>query len=430
MQQLMKQTITTFLVLLLAVFAFGQELEKAVIYFNFNKFELSTASTLVLDNLVEKVRNKDILQIEINGHTDSDGNNFYNIKLAQNRANSVQQYLTSIGIPLGKIKTKSYGEQQPISNNDNEDGKQKNRRVEIIIKFNTSSNKTESNKPVPIAPQIVEIIENKISQIPYSVEREYIQTCKFSPINDFSIIGDKGTIIQFPKYAFVDANGIPVKNEITIELLEIYSKSDMILNNIQTISDENLIESGGMIYIKAFFQNKELELDKNKYYTIKFPTKNKEEDMQIFYGDTTMSNINWKQANRNFIGDITYVENLNELNKYIFNSTKLGWINCDRFYDVDEKTTLIVNTIDTFDVNFCLVFKSINSVMNVSEKKDTIKFKNVPIGMESTLVAFKKTNNETYYSSKNITIQENQTIEIKLEKLTEQDFKTRIKQFD
>jgi len=185
-----------------------------------------------------------------------------------------------------------------------------------------------------------------------------------------------------------------------------------------------------MIYIRAFSQNQALELDKNKYYTITFPTKNKEQNMNIFYGDTSISNINWKQAKRNFIGDFTYVENLNELNKYIFNSTKLGWINCDRFYYVDEKTTLIVNTLDTSDVNFCLVFKSINSVMNVSERKETIKFKNVPIGMEGTLVAFKKTNNETYYSSKEITIQENQTIEIKLEKLTDQEFKTRIKQFE
>lgn len=426
----MRQTITTSLLLLLSIFTFGQQTERTLTYFDFGKSELTQQSKVTVDNLLEKVKSKDIIQIEVYGYTDSDGGDSYNKKLSRDRVTTVQKYLVSKGITYDKIKTQSFGEGQPTATNDNEDGKQKNRRVEIIIKYKDKVEIVQISKS-QIKKEVV--IKNKVSQVPqqsFSVNREYMQTFKVSPKKEIVIKGEKGTIIRIPENAFVDSKGVTVTGEITIELLEIYTKSDMLLNNVQTTSNQKLLETRGMIYLRAISKNIEVNLKKDEFYTIEFPTKNKQKDMNIFYGDTTSHNINWQQSNRNFRSDYTYIENQKELNKYIFNSTEFGWINCDRFINLTETTDLIVNTTDTLGVNFCLVFKSMNSVMNVSDRNGVIKFYNVPVGQPATLIAFKRTSQETFYSSKAVTLQKNQSVPIAMEKLTDKEFKDRIKQLD
>ena len=69
---------------------------------------------------------------EIDGHTDSDGSDEYNQVLSEKRANSVKNFLVSQGV-TAEITTKGYGESKPVASNDTAEGKQKNRRVEIII---------------------------------------------------------------------------------------------------------------------------------------------------------------------------------------------------------------------------------------------------------------------------------------------------------
>ena len=423
----MKIFITTILFLLMNMFVFGQQTENALVYFDFGKYELTQQSKTILDNLLNKVKYKDIIQIKLYGHTDNDGSDVFNEKLSKDRTTTVRQYLVSNGVSNDKIKIEYFGETQPTSTNDSEEEKQKNRRVEITIKYENKIEiaqitKSETKKNVEE--------ENKVSQQTFSVNREYIQTFKVSSTKEIVIKGKKGTTVRISENSFVDKKGVNVTGEITIELVEIYTKSDMILNNIQTTSNQNLLETNGMIHIKAISKNVEVSLNKNKFYTIEFPTQIKQKDMNLFYGDTISHNINWQQANSNFRSDYSYIENQKELKKYIFNSTEFGWINCDRFINQVETTDLIVNTTDTLGVNFCLVFKSINSVMNVSDRKGVIKFYNVPVGKIATLIAFKKTNKEIFYSNKTITLQKNQSVSIAMEKLTDAEFKDRIKQFD
>ena len=421
----MRHIITTSLFLLLTVLVFGQQTEKALTYFDYGKYELTQQSKTTLDDLLDKVKSKDVIQIEVYGHTDNDGGDNYNKKLSQNRATIVRQYLTAKGISNDKIKCEYFGEVQPTATNDNDDGKQKNRRVEIIIKYKDKIEIVKSN-PIDTIKKKVE----KIEPIKIPTTNGDLQVFTSSPKKEIVIKGKKGSVITFSKNSFVDKNGKLVTTDVNIELIEIYTKSDMINHNIQTISNGKLLETGGMVYINVTSQNSKVKLDKNSYYQIEFPTKNKKDDMGIFHGDTTNHNINWQQASSNFRSDMAYIENQKELNKYIFNSTELGWINCDRFQNVTNKTDLFVNLADTNGVSFCLVFKNINAVMNISSKEKGIEFSNVPVGETATIVAFKKSSNETLFASKTITIQKKQTEILTLEKLTDKEFQDRIKQFD
>ena len=78
------------------------------------------------------LKEADIKAFEVDGHTDSDASDKHNQILSENRANAVKNFLTSQGI-TAEITIKGYGESRPIASNDTAEGKQKNRRVEIII---------------------------------------------------------------------------------------------------------------------------------------------------------------------------------------------------------------------------------------------------------------------------------------------------------
>lgn len=86
-----------------------------------------------LDNLAKLLKKKKKQNIRIDGYTDSTGTVQYNNTLSEKRANSVKEYLEKQGVDASRMKTKGYGQANPIADNKTAEGRQKNRRVEIII---------------------------------------------------------------------------------------------------------------------------------------------------------------------------------------------------------------------------------------------------------------------------------------------------------
>ena len=102
------------------------------ILFDVDKYDLRPEAEEVLKNLAIVLKEADIKAFEVDGHTDSDASDKHNQILSENRANAVKNFLTSQGI-TAEITIKGYGKTRPIASNDTPEGKQKNRRVEIII---------------------------------------------------------------------------------------------------------------------------------------------------------------------------------------------------------------------------------------------------------------------------------------------------------
>ena len=102
------------------------------VLFDVDKYNLRPEAQEILKNLAVVLKEADIKSFEIDGHTDSDASDEYNKTLSDNRAKSVKEFLSSQGVKANII-TNSYGESKPIASNDTPEGKQKNRRVEIII---------------------------------------------------------------------------------------------------------------------------------------------------------------------------------------------------------------------------------------------------------------------------------------------------------
>lgn len=101
--------------------------------FESGKSTLTKDSYIELKELLDYLKLKNEINIEIAGHTDDVGDDDSNMKLSKARAEAVRNYLISKGITPHRVIAKGYGETQPISPNTTEAGRQKNRRTEVRI---------------------------------------------------------------------------------------------------------------------------------------------------------------------------------------------------------------------------------------------------------------------------------------------------------
>lgn len=102
------------------------------VLFDVDKYNLRPKAEEILKNLAVILKEANIKSFEVDGHTDFDASDEHNKVLSENRANSVKAFSASQGVNAN-ITTHGYGESKPIASNNTPEGKQKNRRVEIII---------------------------------------------------------------------------------------------------------------------------------------------------------------------------------------------------------------------------------------------------------------------------------------------------------
>ena len=109
---------------------------KDKVLFGYDQSDLGASAITNLDKLVTILKKYPDTDIEIIGHTDSNGSDDYNQALSERRANAVRVYLNNNGIAAGRLKAIGKGETDPVAANDAEEGRAQNRRVEFVITAN------------------------------------------------------------------------------------------------------------------------------------------------------------------------------------------------------------------------------------------------------------------------------------------------------
>lgn len=221
----MNKTYTLFIILIMSISnAFAQkEPVNYSVLFDYNKSELTPINQTILDEILLL---KNIKKIQLTGHTDSDGNQEYNLQLSQKRVTTVQNYLINQGIVSEQITTNYHGENIPVSNNETESGKQQNRRVEITVYFQVKQ-KRQPPKIVIKTPEIIEI------DTPETVVEVLEDTTLFM----------RGLRITMTKKDFNAYDG-------TLEIEPILTVDDALANGLTTMTTRgDLLVSDGMIAI-------------------------------------------------------------------------------------------------------------------------------------------------------------------------------------
>ncbi len=111
----------------------GQAIKLNNVFFKQGLAQLLPDSYPELDRLVSVLKEKSTMEIEVQGHTDNQGDQRLNVVLSEQRADVVKKYLITKGVNASRITVKGFGGANPIAENDTEQNRKKNRRVEFLI---------------------------------------------------------------------------------------------------------------------------------------------------------------------------------------------------------------------------------------------------------------------------------------------------------
>lgn len=111
----------------------GEVLTVDDVLFEFDRAELNSNSAGVIQQAAKHLQKNPSMRAVVEGHADDTGAPDYNQILSENRSTSVKQALIDAGVSPSRIDSKGYGESKPVASNDSSEGRQANRRVEILF---------------------------------------------------------------------------------------------------------------------------------------------------------------------------------------------------------------------------------------------------------------------------------------------------------
>jgi len=103
------------------------------IQFRVNSAQLKSSARPVLDKAAKALTKYGDLHVMIGGHASSEGDGDYNMQLSQDRVVTVREYLIDRGIDPDRLTARGYGETRPIADNETDEGRKANRRVEFTL---------------------------------------------------------------------------------------------------------------------------------------------------------------------------------------------------------------------------------------------------------------------------------------------------------
>lgn len=110
------------------------------ILFDSGKAEITSNGQVFIERVAKILKDKTKANVAIEGHTDNVGGDDLNQRLSERRATAVMQALTAKGVAKNRMNTKGYGMTKPVADNGTSDGRQANRRTEIIVLGESAEN--------------------------------------------------------------------------------------------------------------------------------------------------------------------------------------------------------------------------------------------------------------------------------------------------
>jgi len=107
--------------------------DQGQVLFAFDSAELTQGAQQRLQGLLPKLNDPSVASVKVIGFTDSVGSDSYNQRLSERRASGVAEYLISLGLAPNKVTSQGRGESEPVADNDTDEGRSRNRRVELHL---------------------------------------------------------------------------------------------------------------------------------------------------------------------------------------------------------------------------------------------------------------------------------------------------------
>jgi hypothetical protein len=338
----------------------------------------------------------------------------------------------------------------------------------------------------PLHPKQLDILattpwelEILVTKAPAWVEPEFtsideflplpVQSFTINPRQDNRLTGVEGTVLNIPAFTLALANG-SVPNEMTVELTEVYGNGQIVRAALHTSCGGRMLQSGGTIHVDANTNGQKAHVAQGKSLGLEFPHRTGEPyaDMEVFNGRIDRrGNFDWVAADRSqtistvketfYINDKQVTEeeyyaklkawenrkaeqerqeaiatqvaaNDANMDAYLLNSDRLGWINCDRFMDVEQKTDIIVMVDTTLRPSVRMVFENISSVMNgdYDANSGTVRFRGIPLGESVRLVGYSIMNEVPYLANMPLTVSSDLKTDLRLTATTKKQMEAEL----
>ena len=229
------------------------------VYFEFNKSQLDDKSLTSIADLIKTNKPK---KLNLTGFADTVGTIDYNKILVQRRLVAVENAILNIDESIN-IEKINYGEEKSFSNG------VEFRKVDISF------------------PQITYLEKEPNYKLP--------QTFLIDNTNDTIIDCESGTKIKIPQYSLIvqESKSAP-SGLVKIQVAEYYEVPEMIDANLSTQSGNGILETGGMLYMQAWFKDKECAIKNNSSIEMHFRNITQSDSMHVFTGNETGHGINWE----------------------------------------------------------------------------------------------------------------------------------------
>jgi hypothetical protein len=451
----MKTLITTLLSIFLVSTIFGQTIPKHNVFFPANSSELKNSPARVVESVYAKLPAGTQIRFGITGPISSHHNTMDRNRITAARAHGIIKLLKQIT---------SEGDEFVVSdmNNPNlylqaEAAFSRPFELEVFL----------TKAPAWMEPTFVSIDE--FLPLP-------IQEFKINPREDNRLVGEQGTVINIPAFTLQLKNG-STPAEMTVELKEVYGGGQLVQANLHTASGGKMLRSGGTIHIDAATNGNPAQVANGKHLDLEFPHGDEvAESMEVFNGRVDRSgNFDWvpkagivqlesRVREEFYINDVKVSKeeylarmqawedrkvererqeaewakeqeinnevaaNSEAMDAYLLQSDQLGWINCDEFYDVENKTDVIVFVDTTYRPSVRMVFDNISSVMDgdYNQRNGTIIFHDVPVGESVRLVGYSIMDEVPYMANVRVQVSANLKKDLNLEQTSKKEMETEL----
>lgn len=342
----------------------------------------------------------------------------------------------------------------------------------LIVSCNNSNTSEEKAKPDSTSNSPVE--KSQLTDLLKKIE-DSSQVFILPSDKPAVILGKRGTKIKVVPDDLITESGKPLGKDIRVELKELFNQGELLRANAQTVSDGNLLVSGGAYWIEITSDGEKLILKDGRTLKTQFP-KTSDKEMFLFYGQRAEDgSMNWQRANEKLqpqqrLKDaakseksdkkkeeseidsiVDYLDNTDskEVDRATIKADeetslvhekfyeqielrKMGWINCDRFLEINNKTDLAVElepNVNLQQVSLNLLFTEINSFLSPDfDLGGRIVFQNLPTGYKARVFAFYVKERKVFVFSDNITIKKGQKLSIHFREIRENDFRQLVKE--
>jgi hypothetical protein len=242
-----------------------------------------------------------------------------------------------------------------------------------------------------------------------------VQTFTYDPTRANTFTGSKGTIVSIPANAFV-RNGQPVAAPVQLALREIFSRADMVLSGMPTVSNGRVLESAGEVYLQPA-QDTTLRMAPGTSIRLQTPIPPNvaaRDTMQLFVAraNAGTSCFNW-QLNLDPGSDLSPAPafNLMTISDVLYNQG-MGWFNCDRFYYTPNPLPITVNVPGT-DIDpvkntlVFAVFRAFNGTLKLCDftAPNVFRTGGVPLGSAVSIIIIRTVDGKLYYGRQDGTVQ-------------------------